>query len=348
MSYSRFIGCVVSSAILGVVAPLLVNYVVDPYSVFGVKFFPAYGEMQERYLKVEHLKNHPDFNTFLIGGSRIGVVKTEDIDREFLGAKTYNLSLSLASMPDIEKYVEWLIKNIPNLSHVILQVDWLDDYVPRPSYALLTEVHPDISGRSRYAFLSDYLTHVNAEALRVKVDKNSGILNVKYDMSKGYWSRPLSDKKIEENCDEYVANDKRFGFTNNRPAKLNPDAIPNTLASIARIKSLLDKKSVKLTLLLSPLSYRHLNAIDILEYETFVKKLVNITDFYNFMYYNKITKNDCNYYEREHYRPLVGEMVVRALAQPNKQSEISRYVSKETIASHLEFLENNFLSERSR
>jgi len=65
-------------AMLVVMGAFGFNYVVDPYEYSVTQIFPEFGQPQERYLKIEWLKKHPDYNTILIGSSRIGVIKTED------------------------------------------------------------------------------------------------------------------------------------------------------------------------------------------------------------------------------------------------------------------------------
>jgi hypothetical protein len=349
MTSLRFVNYIFGFTLLVVVTGFSINYIVDPYSVFGSRFFPEYGQLQERYLKIEYLKKNSNFNTFLIGSSTIGPVKTEIVDTYLLGAKSYNLTISQANQWDVDTYIEWLIKNIPSLTHVIVQIDWQTAYGSyRPNYALLDEVHPDISGRLKSDFLLDYLTLFNIEAIKAKISNNSGGIDLlKYDMAKGYWSRPLRDKKIEENCTNYVANEKGFSKGSNSPQKTESSIMSNNLASIARYKNLLDKKNVKLTILLTPHNHHLIDSINIKDYEYFVRNLVNITDVYNFMYYNKLTKNDCNYYEASHYRPVVGEIVVRSLAKhSNNQSEIYQYVTKTSINTHIQFLKTNFFSER--
>ena len=67
MAYSRFIGYIIGVAILAVVAAWSVNYIVDPFGFFGTRFFPLYGlDPHDRYLKIEYLKNHKNYNTFLL------------------------------------------------------------------------------------------------------------------------------------------------------------------------------------------------------------------------------------------------------------------------------------------
>lgn len=344
-----FVNYILFCALILVSVGFSINCIVDPYSVFGTKFFPEYGQMQERYLKIEYLNKNSNFNTFLMGSSRVGAIRTEFVDQYFPGAASYNLTVSAANQWDIEKHVEWLLKNVPTLTHVIVQIDWPNAYGPdNNGLPLMRALHPDLSGRAKHDFLLDYLTKFNLEAMREKIKNNYGGLNqIEYDMTKGYWSWPLRNSKIEENCNEYVVNEKTFHGSRNVAEKVNPSVLNSSLASIARYKKLLDAKNVKLTVLLTPQNQHKVDPIVMADYEFFVSELVKITDFYNFMYYNKLTKNDCNYYETTHYRPVVGELVIKSLAEPHgNRREIYQYVTKESLPLHIDFLKENFISER--
>lgn len=348
MQSSHFSVCVIVSGLLIALIGISVNFIVDPYSVFGTSFFPEYGQPQERYLKIEFLKNNPDFNTFLMGSSRIGVVNTDDVDSYFSGAKSYNLTLSQANQWDVEKHIGWLVENIPKLSHVIVQVDWPTEFgSERPTYKLLDEIHPDISGRGRIDFLLDYLTFFNSEALKTKLVNNLGgfdLLN--YKLSKGYWSRPRRDQRIDEGCKKYVDEEKSFN-TDVRPAKVSPDIRDKSIDAIARYKTLLDSKNIRLTIFLTPHNHRMLDSIDIEDYEVFIRELAAITGFYNFMYYSNLTKNDCNYYESSHYRPFIGGVIIQILAGSlHGRMDSFRFVNDRAIENEIDFLKANFSQSR--
>ncbi|NOS88722.1 MAG: hypothetical protein HOP34_09335 [Methylococcaceae bacterium] len=338
-------------AFLVVLAGFSVNYGVDPYSVFGSKLFPEYGQPQERYLKIEWLKKHPDYNTILLGSSRIGVVNVDDINEYVKGVNAYNLSISQANQWDVEMHIGWLVKNMPQLSHIIVQIDWPSSYgSDRPGYALLDEIHPDISGRNNYSFLIDYLTLFNLEGLNTKINNNKLTLDrLKYDMDKGYWSRPFRDQKIVENCIIYRNNESSFKPENHRVSETKLTTINNNVDAIKRYKKLLTDKNIKLTLMLTPINHLMLDEIEYSDLAYFINQLVGVSDFYNFMYYNKITNNDCNYYESSHYRPLVGKEIIRTLFENSSaDSEIYSYVTPSTIIPHLNFLKALFSQERVR
>ncbi|MCX7098140.1 MAG: hypothetical protein NTV43_09600, partial [Methylococcales bacterium] len=117
--------------------------------------------------------------------------------------------------------------------------------------------------------------------------------------------------------------------------------------AIARYKKLLDSNNIKLTVLLTPHNHNMLDGIDIDDYELFIRQLANITGFYNFMFYNKLTEDDCNYYETSHYRPHVGSLIVQVISGKSSQpSETFQYVSTSTMTSHVKFLRSNFLRVR--
>jgi len=349
MSSLKFVIFLLGSTALAIVAGLSINLAIDPYSVFGSKLLPKFGQVEERYLKIEYLKSHPHFNTFLLGSSRIGVIRTEDVNAVFRGAQSYNMTASQSNQWDAEKNIEWLIKNIPNLSRVIVQIDWPWTYgEAKPGYELLTAVHPDISGRNKFRFLSDYLTLFNMEAINAKFVNNFGGANTPiYDMSNGYWSMPIREKQISGDC-SYAEKEPAFHIKRPATSKTSPQTLLDSLASIERYKALLDKASVKLTIILTPQNRLAIDPIDFEDYEMFIKRLANITEFYDFMYYNKLTKNDCNYYEASHYRPIVGKIILHSLTdQSDANSEIFKFVSKDNLDEKLKFFKANFSSERA-
>lgn len=347
MQSSHFSVCIIVSGLIIALIGVSVNFIVDPYSVFGTPFFPEYGQPQERYLKIEFLKSNSNFNTFLIGSSRIGVVNTDDVDSNFPGARTYNLTLSQANQWDVEKHVAWLVEHIPELSHVIVQVDWPIEFGPdRPAYKLLDEIHPDISGRGKIDFLLDYFTLFNLEGLKAKLTNNFGGVDLlRYSFSKGYWTRPRRDQRIDEDCKRYVANEKSFN-TDVRPTKLSPDILDKNIDAIARYKALLESKNVRLTIFLTPHNHRMLDSIDMDDYEVFIRKLAGITGFYNFMYYSNLTTDNCNYYEWSHYRPFVGGLVVKVISGALGGNDSFRFVNDQAVEKEVDFLKANFSKNR--
>ncbi|MDD4915234.1 MAG: hypothetical protein PHW13_09405 [Methylococcales bacterium] len=353
MSPFRFVVNILVFAAMLMAATFSLNYIIDPYSVFGSRFFPIHSQPQERYLKIEYLKEHKEFNTFLIGNSRVGGVRTEDVDNAFKGAKTYNLTMASANEWYVEQYIDWLVKNMPKLSHVIVQVDWPYYYGPDKLIGLIGEVHPDISGRSKTEFLMDYLFFYNIDVLENKIKSNTPE-NIAahpggYDFTKGYPSKPSTEAIIDADCEKYVKNQGSFGETYKRPKLIDPVVSADTLAAIARYKSLLDKKNVRLTIFLTPRNHVKLGDIDLNLYEKFLKGLANITDFYNFMYYNELTMNNCNYYESSHYRSKIGKLIADALAEKSdNNSPYYQYVTRSNIETHLAFIKDNFLSNRSQ
>ena len=175
-----------------------VNWIVDAYDVFGSRMFSHFGQPQERFLKIEFLRENKGFDTFLLGSSRVGTVKTEDVEQLLGAASVYNLTVSQANQWDNLVHTRWLIRNQPNLKRVFVQVDWPESYGPiKPGYRLLTEPHPDISGKSRLAFFKDYLTSFSFEATSEKIKNNLGHDDqLLYSLEKGYWSRPQRDAKL--------------------------------------------------------------------------------------------------------------------------------------------------------
>ncbi len=322
------------------------NYCIDAYGVFGVNVLPRQGEFQERFHKIEYLKQVSDFDTYIFGSSRAAVIRPADLDKAIGGARTFNLAASKVNQWDNEQLVNWLVGHKPQTKRIFVQLDWPEGYGGDRQYALLTAMHPDLSGRSRIEFLWDYLSQFNFDAIYEKLSRNFGGTFTDYDLKNGNWSRPRQDEKIERNCKQYVDNEGDFVSY-----KLSNDSkiIDDNLQAIARYTQVLKQHDIQVVFFLAPSNWRSLDQIDFDKYEKFLKALVEFGAVYNFMYYSDLTLNDCNYYDALHYRPDIGAIVVGIVGKqsPAPQRNIFVLMGKLGLAEQLAFLRRNF-SERGK
>jgi hypothetical protein len=70
----------------------------------------------------------------------------------------------------------------------------------------------------------------------------------------------------------------------------------------------------------------------------FKKELAGITDFWDFSGINSVTTNNYNYYESSHYRPFVGDMLLKVMfgaPAVKAPADFGRYVTAQNIDAHL-------------
>ena len=76
-----FVGLIV----VAILAIMTLNYVVDPYKYFASQSGDYYDVDADDYVreqKIEHIKKNPDkYDDYLIGGSKAGASKTENLSK---------------------------------------------------------------------------------------------------------------------------------------------------------------------------------------------------------------------------------------------------------------------------
>ena len=347
MGHAGFLRLVLAYALTLAAAALAANVTVDAFEVLGTGMFKHVGQPEERFLKVEALRSRPGFNTVILGSSRAGVIRTEDVDAAIPGARSYNLSVSQANQWDNEQLVRWLIDRYPGIVRVIIQVDWPSTYgETKPGYTLMTAMHPDVTGRTRAGFALDYVTYFSPEAMLDKVSNNLGNRNrLEYDFAKGYWARPTLDRMSDADCASYVRAESRF-----RPLPKVPtdrDVMRRNLEALHRIAQALAARGIVLDVVLTAHNHGFLDAIDIRDYEYFLRETARMGPVLNMMFYSPLTNDDCNYYEINHFRPSIGARVADSIAE-RPGGDFVRWVSAANIDEEVGFIRRNFEIHRRR
>jgi hypothetical protein len=340
-----YVRTVLGCALLACGGGLALNAVVDPFDVVGTRLLPRYGGLQERYLKVAYLAGHPEFDTFLLGSSRVGTTRTEDVERAFPGARAYNLTVSQANEWDALTLGRWLLATRPALRRLLVQVDWPVGFGPdKPGHALLTAMPPAITGEDPWAFRQRYLLSFPLEPIRLKLAYNLGSIDaLDYSLERGYWSRPRRDQRIEADC----AGPSGHPFiprTRAQPAR--PSALQRRLIdqNVGALRALVEEsraRGVAVVIYLAPYHRNALDHIDEGDYLHLLKALAAISLFYNFAFYSPLTSDDCSYYEQVHYRPAAAARLVAALSAGGN-SALVRRVDSGNVAEELAFIRRNF------
>ena len=340
-----------ASAALSWLALAAANYVVDPYDVLGSHWLARMSEPQERYLKVRFLAAHPAYDSFLLGNSRVGTIRAEDVERAFPDAHAYNFTASQANGWDAEAIGAWLIRTRHGLRRLIVQADYPEAAGPtKPGFALLTAPPPQITGESELAFRARYLVTFSGRAFVEKIRVNrEREAPLAYSLETGSWSRPALDRAIEGGCSPPLLREASF--------RRKPRAAPSSaarravidadLASLARLARRARAAHVETIFFVPPRHHLALDTFDVGDYVYFLAGLARIAPYTNFGFYSPLTTDDCQYYEPSHYRPKVGAQIVRTLAARPAESRDARHVDARNVESELAFVRANFAAFRA-
>ena len=315
-----------------------VNYVVNPFKVFTSNFLPYQVQMNERFVKVEYIKeNHDKFNAYLFGSSRIGTTDPKIIEKYVPNSKFYNFTVSSANLYDYQLHLEYFLKEKYPIDTLYLQLD-LDDMniYGHQEADYLSKLHPEVTGELTSVYYMKYLFGFFPMNTRVKIMDNIHINKTKQrDIVKGTWSLPFKEERLLKDCDAYVKSVSSFNNENRRIRKYT--TVGQSMKSLIKIVDLCDKNDIKLYVFTSPHNQNKMDTFLLEDYNKYLRDISKITSFYDFTGYNSVTKDNCNYYEMSHYRPRVGSLVAARIFNDNTvdiPSDFGKYIEKGSMGGN--------------
>ena len=199
-------------------------------------------------------------------------------------------------------------------------------------------------------FFKAYLFTLQYEGVKYKLNRNftNEYLEYKFDFKNGNFSYPKRDDLLKIDCDGYQSRTGYFKNKNTESAiSLRQESInAQTLDSISRIKKFAKNENLDIIFFTAPHNMNFIDKINIDEYISFISKLANITDFHNLLFYNKLTKNNCNYYETSHYTDVISMEIFNALLVKSNLS-YSHFTTSKNVDDEIIFLKNNFKKNRT-
>jgi hypothetical protein len=344
-------------AVLGLVAAramlLLLNYLVDPYDVFGTGLFKYSYATNEYFVKVEYITGHKDeFDSFILGSSKGNVFSPETAEQYIPGSRFYNLSFKAASLFEYYMHLDYLLKTGFKVRNIILTVDptLLTEEHMRPFKGLSRRLtfeklpHPYITGGSKSAFYMKYLWRVSLEGMAFKVKKslfNPYKFN-ELNLDTGVYHGNEQEQMIRQNHEKYIQEQHSLNINKvYRVTRVSPVAVEG----LRVIHELCRRNNIRLVIVVLPLNYNVLNQLNADDYLLFVKKLSEVTDFVDFIGYHSISLDNKLYYDFQHFRPVVARRVLAKTFNDESvdiPEDFGVHVSRKNIFGHLAFLSESF------
>jgi hypothetical protein len=324
-----------------------INLIIDPYEVFQTKYLSNPGAVQERFLKINYIKNN-SFDEIILGSSRVGTIDTQLVNTEY-GKNLYNFYISSGNMAEFEYIIAWISENSLGIKSIYIQIDWPENYGLFDNN-LHYQLHPLVVKKSKVDFYKNYIFTPQFEAIRFKLKNNYSFEKNEWDfrLDTGSYTFPNKDKLIELDCAKYQEETGYFKNQSEQSVLSQNQSLINqkTLRAISRIKKVSNDNNINLILFTTPHNKNFINKINLDEYIKFINEIAKISDFYNLMFYNEFTTNNCNYYETSHYTKSFTIPIFDAL-EKQSNSVIARYITSKNLDSEIEFLKNNFKINRN-
>ena len=347
MSQKRWIKSFLILSTISISFVVSINYIVDPFNVFNSGFLEHSAQHNERYLKIKHLeKNHSKYNSYIFGSSRIGTTDPKFIEKYIPGSKFYNMTVASANLYDYIMHLKYMLKNKYEIKNLYLQIDIRDmERYGQSDSDYQKRLHPYVTGDSLNKFYLKYLFGVFPRNIKEKITHNIDYQERGHYFldTSGMWTSTENENKLLKNCEEYVKNEKTFHIKVKRNKRLtNASKISQAIKNIVE---LCEKNNINLYVFTTPHNHKMMDSFMEDDYKKFLDLIANETNFYDFSGYNSITNNNCNYYEKSHYRPLVAEIIAAKVfnAEDIKVPEdFGVYIKPENIEDHIKALKDSF------
>lgn len=331
----------------------VINFAVDPFSVFQTHVLKRDFQINERFLKIRYLENHHQkFDSYMFGSSRIATTEPAVIEKYLPGAHFYNMTCADANLYDYLLHLKYFLKEHYKIKNIYMQIDIGDMF----SYGqngsdYMRKFHPDVTGGSLTRFYVGYLLGYFPQNVIGKIEQNIEKRNgYEYHWDRGTWSEPEKEKEILEDCSEYVLHEPTFHAKQKRMKRFS--TIDKSIQALKEICDLCDKNGIKLYLFTTPHNKNMMDSFDTEDYLTFLTRLAEVRDYYDFSGYNTVTLDDCNHYESSHYRPIVGQMIAARIFRDTTvplPADFGFLVTKRSVDGHIEKLRKQIENyDRSR
>lgn len=314
-----------------------VSVYIDPYNIFHWKC-PQNVEgitTNINYVKTKYLVNFPNkFDSIMLGSSRVGAIHTEKIKSE----SVYNMYMVNATAQENLETITALTENNVFPKTVFLGVDSLT-YTENP------KKHEEIGFCCSYYHLK-----------KNPIDFAKLYLNPVIFQSLEPFTLLKLLNPAKKHAEKFKSNLFEHGWwgdytkgldnwENLKPSIGDSNLMEEALLSIKEIADICKKNNIKLVVFTNPMCEMTYTASLKVGYKTFLKKLSEITDFYNFSGINEITVNPQNYYDSSHYSAYIGDMIIDTVVNKKTDKKLLKqgfgmYVTKENVDLLLEILNN--------
>lgn len=348
MDRKKWIGILLIGAILAISMLFIFNYVVDPFGVFGDKYFDWYSyniKNNPRVAKIAYLdKHHEKYDSYIIGGSKGSSVSPELMNEYNPGTSHYNMMMYGGDFYDYEKTIHYLVENY-EVKNIVIHMSMHEiGHFNKDSKVLNTELSYKVNDKSLVRYYLKYLS-LN---LKHGFDKIEGAIGKtrgsdEYDTfipETGSYNKETRDAEelgtLEEFLEKYPDFDEEL-----QPIK--GTAINKNVESVKRVKDYLKEHDVNFTFIAAPTYHKEMDRYDKGEIAEFWKKLADVTEFWDFTGYNTESYDARNFYDNMHYRNSMGEWVVHRIHGNDElvPEDFGRYTTKENVDEHLREMYGN-------
>jgi hypothetical protein len=346
MKNSKWLKITILLTALFVGLVVIVNILIDTYGVSLSLFSPGkkikvesinrVAELNQQIFNTEYILRNPDkFNSFLFGSSRVGLLDTSKI----VGGNFYNMSYPIGAPAEHLAIIKTFLQRGVKIKTIIIGLDEFSFLVNTKVHQtqLFTIMHPDVSGKNRLIIFYKYFLRMPklfelANGIKIfQRGKLEGKLTIsEWGLNLGW----LNNERILATTGKPLFSDETIPYV---PYNYAEKVADQALSEIQELISLSKENNFQLIIFINPIySKLYLNpAAGLFPVK---EKLALITDYYDFSGINSVTNNSYYSYDGDHYRYIVGDMIIKKIfgsGKINVPQDFGVFVTRQNVDEHI-------------
>lgn len=324
----------------------IVNYTVDLYGFFRKDLTKQLVEPNQNFLKVRYITGSAvPFDSFIFGSSRVANILVQNIDN---GGRWYNMTYSGGLPQEHLMNIEYMVKKGMKIKELLIGLDEFSFQINPDDHARLwtTKLYSPVQGESEVLFYLRYIFHFpdikvlqtaykEYQARKRPQNREKKTIFSEYDFyGNGQLTFRAMDDQINQNPEKHRTDSKFL-----KPYKSYNDETDNSataLASLKRIVDLARTNGIKLTIFINPIHKVTYLSTNHERFFSFKRRLSSICAYYDFSGLNAVTQDNLNYYETSHYRPIIGDRILRSIFAANgSDSGFGELVTADSVERHI-------------
>lgn len=335
------------SAVFVTILLMLLNFIVDPFGVFGDRFFNWFSfdfTNNPRVAKFTYLDSHyKEYDSYIIGCSSTSSFPTEELNKYF-NAKFYNMIMYGADMLDVEEECKYIIDNY-NPKNILVNIYIMNGAIYDEEEDKITRnLHANVNGESKFIFYNRYLfLNPQYSFAKIRDSFKDTYLTQPFDVfnvEDGAYDKKVRDAEAIGNIENYY--NAYPVFINYPKENIVLSEIDSTVNSIKNIRKMCEEKGVNLVFVSSPVYGEYFNNFSKEDVCNFYKSITEVTSFWDFSM-SSISEEPRYFYDATHFRNAVGKMAIARMFNDDNvyyPNDFGFFVTEENVDEYLNGLWN--------
>jgi hypothetical protein len=325
---------------------VIINIFIDTYGVYLSLFsinkelklnsLNRIAELNQQIFNTEYILRHRDkFDSFLFGSSRVGLIDTSKIT----GGNFYNMSYPLGAPAEHLAIIKTFLQKDVKIKTIIIGLDEFSFSVNTKLHQtkLFTIMHPAVSGKNLLIIFYKYFLRIPkllelANGIKIlQFGKFEDKLTIsEHGLNLGWMNK---EKVLVATGIPFFSNET----ITYAPYDYDEKAVDQALSELQEIIFLAKEYNFKLIFFINPIySKLYLNSAAGLF--PIKEKLALMTDYYDFSGMSFITNNSYYSYDGDHYRYIVGDMIIKKIFDSGKinvPQDFGVFVTSRNVSKHI-------------